>query len=519
MKGTMGELQRSPRDLDRWQNAQRLLLGAQHEAALAGYQVLARRYPKIAELWFELGNAAAGSLDFPLANQAYRKARDLAPGNASLLGLIGQQYQGLRQLDDARACYTRALSVDPDSIDARINLAVWFEKERRLDEAGDCVEECLKRHPRDDQARYFQAFLMHRRKQPEEAERALRDLIQDGPRYPYVKYASRHLLGVVLDQMDQPDEAMSWLLEAKAAMRTITNTTALESGYDHQARQRREMLASLTPETLQRWRREPPASDEGFQVAFLGGHPRSGTTLLEQILDAHPDVLAFDEPVAFPQEINRPLEQVPPDRTALQHLDTLPVERRRDMRHRYITSLLREIPGKPRARVLLDKNPSPTLSLCSWLRIFPELKVIIAFRDPRDVVISCFFLNLMLNSTNVNFLSLERTVRHYQDLMDVWLRMKELGGFDWIETRYEDVVADMDSEGRKATGFLGLEWHEHQSRYFETARRKVLYAPTYHDVTQPIYQRAVGRWHRYASYLEPLQERLAPYCEAFGYAP
>lgn len=135
MQGTMELMQRTPRDLDRWRKAQACLLGGQPGPALAGYQVLVRRYPKIAELWFELGNAAAGELDFPLANKAYRRARELAPTNASLIGLIGQQYQGLRQLDDARACYERALKVDPNLVDARINLAVWFEKERRLDES------------------------------------------------------------------------------------------------------------------------------------------------------------------------------------------------------------------------------------------------------------------------------------------------------------------------------------------------------------------------------------------------
>ena len=180
--------------------------------------------------------------------------------------------------------------------------------------------------------------------------------------------------------------------------------------------------------------------------------------------------------------------------------------------------LLREIPGVPTARVLLDKNPSPTMSLNLWLRVFPELKVIIALRDPRDVVISCFFLNIMLNATNANFLSLERTAKHYADLMDVWLRMRELGGFDWIETRYEDVVLNMAEEGRKATEFLGLPWHPDQARYHETARRKVLFAPTYHDVTQPVYKRAVGRWQRYAAALEPVQAKLSPYCMAFGYA-
>ena len=518
MHGTLLKLKHSSRDVARWQSAQQQLLGGQHGAALAAYRVLVRRYPAIAELWFELGNAASGELDFAQANEAYRRALALAPNNASLLGMIGQQYQGLRQLDDARACYERAVAADPNLVDARINLAVWFEKERRLDESWECVEACRARHPRDDQVRYFRAFLLHRRKQDQQAETELRDLIKDGPQYPYVKYAARHLLGVVLDQLGQYDEAMRWLVEAKAQVRTITDIAMLERGYDESDLRRRELLTSLTPEMIRRWRQEAPPANERYQIAFLGGHPRSGTTLLEQVLDAHPDVLAFDEPVSFSQEISSqinlaPNQSVPP----ITMLDTLPTARRAELRQRYVKSLLREVPAEPTARVLLDKNPSPTMLLNVWLRVFPELKVIIALRDPRDVVISCFFLNIMLNATNANFLSLERTAKHYADLMDVWLRMRELGGFDWIETRYEDVVANLAEEGRKATEFLGLPWHPHQARYHETARRKVLFAPTYHDVTQPVYQRAVGRWVRYAEALAPVQAKLAPYCRAFGY--
>jgi hypothetical protein len=373
----------------------------------------------------------------------------------------------------------------------------------------ECVEACLARFPKDDQARYFHAFLLHRRKENEAAERELRSLIDNGPRYPFVKYAARHLLGAVLDQLGQYDEAMRWLIEAKAEVRTITDTAVLERSYDEADRLRREMLASLTRETIDRWRDEPSLSTGGPQIAFLGGHPRSGTTLMEQILGGHPDALAFDEPPAFQQEI---IARSPADP------DKLTASARDEMRGRYVKSLLREVSGTTDAKVLLDKNPSPTMSLNVWLRVFPELKVIIALRDPRDVVISCFFQNIMLNATNVNFLSLERTVKHYTDLMDVWLRMRELGGFDWIETRYEDVVADLENEGRKVTEFLGLSWHSDQVAFHENARKKFLYAPTYHDVTRPVYQGAVGRWQRYAAALEPYREKLAPYCRAFGYA-
>jgi len=518
MPGTLAQLERKPRDVARWQKAQQQLLGGQHGTALAAYRDLAKKYPAVPELWFELGNAAAGELDFALANQAYRRVLELAPTNANLLVMIGRQYQGLRQLDDARVSFERAVAADPASVDARISLAVWFEKERRLDESWESVAECLAKHPRDDQARYFRAFLLHRKGRNAEAETALRDLIKDGPRYPYVKYASRHLLGVVLDQLGQYPEAIRWLCESKAEVRLITNTALLEQAYDDANRKSKELLARLTAERLRRWCQEPPASNCPWQVGFLGGHPRSGTTLIEQILDAHPQVLAFDEPEAIGQEVTRRIS--PPQAGAgltLEALDTLERSRRATLRERYVKSLLREVETTPQTKILLDKNPSPTASLHLWLRVFPELKVIIALRDPRDVAISCFFLNVMLNATNVNFLSLERTAKHYGELMDVWLRLRELGGFQWLETRYEDVVANLEQEGKRATEFLGLSWHPDQGRYYETARRKVLFAPTYHDVTQPVYKHAVGRWERYAEALEPIQSRLAPYCRAFGY--
>src|SRR4051794_32481584 len=92
----------TPRDIARWQKAQEQLLGGRPGQALATYRTLAGRYSEIPELWFELGNAASGELDFAQANQAYQRALKLAPGNASLLGVIGHQYLGLRRLDQAR---------------------------------------------------------------------------------------------------------------------------------------------------------------------------------------------------------------------------------------------------------------------------------------------------------------------------------------------------------------------------------------------------------------------------------
>jgi len=513
------ELERSPRHVAAWQKAQQDLLKGRPDLALKAYRELAARFPDIAELWFEMGFAAGKELDFAAADQACQRAVELAAKNVSLLVLLGQQYHWLRRLDPARSCFEKAVAADPASIHAQLSLADWYERERRLDDAWECVEACVARQPQDAQVLCVKALLLHRRGQNTEAENLLRDLIRRGSPDVNVKYTSRQQLAGVLDQLGQHEEALKWLGEAKAVLRSAANVAKMEQDYDRADRRRRELLASLTPETIRRWRRENSAAANQPRLAFLGGHPRSGTTLLEQILGAHPGITAFGEPMAFVEEISEKLAPLnAPSALTLKNLDGLTAAQRDHFRQRYFKSLLREAPDGKTAELLLDKNPSPTASLHIWLRMFPDLKVITALRDPRDVVISCYFQNLRLNATNANFLTLERTAKHYADLMDVWLRMRELGGFDWIESRYEDIVGNLETEGRRVTEFLGLSWHPQQASFHESTRRKFVYSPTYNDVTKPVHNRAVGRWKLYAEALAPIQARLAPYGRAFGYA-
>lgn len=516
MQTDLAKLERQPREIARWQKAQQHLMGGRYASALTAYTDLLKSYPGIPQLWFECGMAEGRNLNFDKAEAALQRAAELGAKDVPMLVLIGQEYFRLRRFERARDCFQRAVVADGNSAHALLSLASWWERERRLIDAWECVEAAFSKHPRDPQVLYYRAFLLHRQSKNDEAAAALHDLIKRGNLDPNLKVSIYHLLGVVLDALGQYGEAMLRLKEAKGFARALMDTEALLRDYDKWDRWRRELLASLTPETIKQW--HPEASGSPARLAFLGGHPRSGTTLLEQILGAHPDIRAFDEPEAFPQEV---LEQLAPAKAhkglTLSELNSLSTSRRADIRGRYFKSLLREAPGETSNGHLLDKNPSPTNSLHLWLRVFPELKVIIALRDPRDVVVSCYLQNLPLSPTTANFLSLERTVKHYADLMDVWLRFRELGGFDWIEMRYHEVVANPEGEGRRVTEFLGLQWHPQQASHQEIARKKILHSPTYFEAAKPVYKQAVERWRNYASALAPVQERLASYCKAFGY--
>jgi tetratricopeptide (TPR) repeat protein len=517
LNNDLAKLERQPREVARWQKAQQQLMGGNYLSAISAYNDLLKQFPGIPQLWFESGMAHGRQLNFPQAEVALEHAAETAGTDVNLLVLIGQEYFRLRRFDSARETFKCAVAADPNSVHALLSLAAWWERERRLADAQECVDVCLARHPENPQALYYRAFLLHRQGNNEAAAAALRGLLDRAPDLN-LKVSIHHLLGVVLDALGQYDEAMRRLGEAKAFVKKSADVEALLRDYDKWDRWRRDLLATLTPDTIKRWRAEAPPRP-AHRLAFLGGHPRSGTTLMEQVLGAHPAIRAFDEPEAFPNEVLNALAPAQaPKGLALPDLDNLSAPRRTDIRNRYFKSLFREVPDGAGNEVLLDKNPSPTNSLHLWLRLFPELKVIIALRDPRDVVVSCYLQNLPLTATTANFLSLERTAKHYADLMDVWLRFRDLGGFEWKEMHYHEVVANPEGEGRRVTEFLGLSWHPQQAGHHEIARKKILHSPTYFEAAKPLYKEAINRWPNYRAALEPIQERLAPYCRALGYA-
>jgi tetratricopeptide (TPR) repeat protein len=489
--------------------ARQLLLSQNFAQARRHYERLVQQSPRDAVIWFEYGSAASGLRDQASAERAWQKALALAPDNAELIGMIGHQYQSLRKPDKARACFAQAAAADPRTINPRISLAVLAEQNHRLEEARAAVEDCLAIDSKDDQARYFAAVLNRRENKLAEAERRLRDLIASGPKHPYVQYACRYELAQVLDRTERFDEAMEQLAAAKQIVRGLTNTDLMLKNYDETAESARRFTQSLPRNILHTWAQSFPTTKREPipPLAFLGGHPRSGTTLLEQVLDAHPGVAAFDEPTAF-------LHVLQPE---FHRSKELSGARLNTLRRLYTQALLQESGPTASGKLLVDKNPSPTARLPLWLRVFPELRVLIALRDPRDVVISCYFQNIPLNPTNVNFLSLERVARHYADLMDIWLAVREWEGFAWLETRYEDTVANLQIEGRRVTEFLGLTWDEAQGRFYEKSRQKQLYSPTYQDVTRPVYKGSVARWRSYEKHLAPILPALEPYCRKLGY--
>jgi hypothetical protein len=174
--------------------------------------------------------------------------------------------------------------------------------------------------------------------------------------------------------------------------------------------------------------------------------------------------------------------------------------------------------GSPGQRLLIDKNPSLQAFILAFVRFFPEARLIVALRDPRDVVLSCFMQpHWPISAASVNYLNLADTATAYSRTMGIWRTLQPLIKNPRLEVRYEDMVEDLESVARRTLDFLGVAWDERVLRFDEHARQKLVRSPTYADVTQPVYKRARGRWRNYRKYLEPHLEKLEPFVKAFGY--
>jgi hypothetical protein len=250
--------------------------------------------------------------------------------------------------------------------------------------------------------------------------------------------------------------------------------------------------------------------DDRPSPAFLVGFPRSGTTLLDTILMAHPSTEVLEEEptlVRATEALGR-FEGIA-DASAEK------LQEARDVYYETARSLTPLSPGK----LLIDKNPLAMNNLPSMRRLFPDARIILALRHPCDVVLSCFVTNFKPNNGMVNFMWLDTAAELYDLSFSYFERARELLDAPVHTIVYENVVADRSRELRPLFEFLGLPWDERVLDHQSTARgRGHIKTASYAQVVEPIYTRSAGRWWNYRRHLEPIFPVLRPWVEKFGYS-
>jgi tetratricopeptide (TPR) repeat protein len=490
------------------------------DEAIWYYERALARDPQNAVLLVDVARAYALRFRYADAEKLVNLAQSLYPDDAHLQQMLGRSYVRLQQFDRAIACYRRALELAPASPErpqTLLELAKMHERLHEIGPARECAEQALALAPGFDKARYALANLDRRAGDAEAAESRWRQIIASKHAPPGVIADSWYQLASLLDTAGRYQDAFDALTRAKQ----IFSRAAAPCLEDAEviARIGRKTFSTVTPDHFQRWSREgEDLAPLGGGLALLTSHPRSGTTLLEQVLDSHPGVISADELQVMAELVYIPLSRETAQNESVPlALDRAPRDKLNQVRQAYWTGMEGALRQSIAPRMLLDKNPELTMLLPVVARVFPEMKIVFALRDPRDVVISCFMQRLPLNAVSVHYLTLEGTAKKYAATMRGWLKIREMLRNSWIEVRYEDTVADIERQARKVLDFLGLAWDDAVLEYHRRAQKKHVHSPTYEAVTKPVYTSSINRWRNYAAQLEPCQEILRPFVEAFGY--
>ena len=517
---------------------------------------------KVAPCLHSYGNVLSMLKRYEEAVKIYDEALLLAPFHAPIYSDRGNANRALERLDDAVASYNQALSLNPNFSDALGNLAQVLIDLRRYDEAEALLRRALALNANDPFAVKLMGHLAFERGDLESAlihsRNALALKADQGDAYHTIANALRalgrldeardaYLKSIELDPNNaavhfdlsatrtySPGDRHLGVMEAMAARPTrLSKLDRIYLGFalgkacadagDHRrafehlaaantakramvAYDERAMFAffdrleqTFSPELVAS---KSGGGDPSRRPIFIVGMPRSGTTLIEQLLASHPDVHGAGElpalsAIAGSMQIAGSTVGYPAcvpalDQSALQRIGAEYVRR--------ITELA------PDNRRVTDKMPSNFLYLGLIHLALPNAVIIHSLRDPVDTCISCFAILFKLNEQNYAYDlgELGRYYARYQRLMGHWRRTLPAGRV--LEVRYEDVVGDLEGQARRIVAHCGLDWDERCLSFYKTERP--IRTASAVQVREPLYKSSVGRGRAYADYLKPLTAEL-----------
>lgn len=423
------------------------------------------------------------------------------------------------RVDEAEAALAAAASEMPDDPRVLVRQGAIYERSNRLDDARNIVEALSRRDDLSaaviEDLDLLRLALASRSDDLAAARRLHESLIATGVS-TFTTYHLNFSLAKVCDKLGDHAAAMRALATAHR-----TQVAPLRERMPELFEGRSPFNITryrLTADNVAAWPQDADASPPlDACPIFIVGFPRSGTTMLETMLDAHPMLGCMDEQPYLQRVIERMQEggAVYPD-----DLGRLSGAQLDELRAVYRDRVRRHVAWGDGGVRLVDKNPLNLLKLPLIRRLWPRAKIVLLLRHPADAVVSNYLQSFSSPAFAAMCETLESTAHGYADAMDFWLDQREVLRPDVFELRYEDLVADTETHARRLIDFLGLPWDDAVLRFHEHARKRgYISTPSYAQVIEPINARAVGRALAYAPWLASAEPILAPYVARFGYQP
>ena len=472
--------------------------------------------PKDPNILNSLGMALAAFGRADDALKAYDAALVVDSGLAAVHFNRGKLLESIGDLNGARSAYQRAVDANPNYAEPRASLA-WLDAR-----TGDAIpalaqgNRALALAPGNVLARMALASAHLQLGALVDANAVLSGLSGDATLTPINRSIVLGLSGDLHDAESRPAEAFAAYqasnLELKSLYAAQFAAPGTETALGH-ARRLIDWFSSADPEP---WRQAPPARPRAADPKahiFLVGFPRSGTTLLENVLAAHPEVVSLEEKDCLAAGSATYLTS---DR-GLKRLAVIASGEALRQREAY-WSMIRKFGVEPRGRVFIDKFPLSTMQLPLIAKLFPNARVLFARRDPRDVVLSCFRRRFGMNPSMYELLTIEGAAAYYDAVMRLSELYRDMLPLPQHVVRYESLIDDFEKTAREACNFLGLEWNDQLTDFAAKARTRGISTPSAAQVARGLNREGQGAWRRYREQMAPVLPLLDPWVERFGYA-
>jgi len=423
------------------------------------------------------------------------------------LGQLGLDYG---RLEDAKHQYASALAIDPENGVALTGLARAQLLSHNYEEARETAEKAIKQDPGRHLAKLTLAAAQLRLADFESALKTAGALAEEADLSADDRAYAAGLAADANDRLGRYDAAYEYYQRAND-LQAEGFSNLQDADASPFSPKRISSLANHLKQGAQI--KAPLCGEEELMPVFLVGFPRSGTTLLEQVLMSHPRVESFGEHAALGTTCAE-LFVANDKYAAFGAMDEAAAASFRATYWREVDALGELASG----RIFMDKLPLNVVFLPAIAKIFPRAKIVFAMRDPRDVVVSCFQQRFGMNVAMSQLRSIDNAAAYYDHVMGLAMATRERTDLDLIEVKYESVVHDLEAEARRVVQFLGLDWDPAILAYRDLARVRMIETPSAMQVVEPIYSRAQGKWQNYENHLAPALSRLDPWIKQFGYA-
>jgi tetratricopeptide (TPR) repeat protein len=449
-----------------------------HQEALDHLDTLLKTHPQLSFAHTNKGNALISLGLLGRAQQSHLRALELEPRNFVSMAALGSIATHRGEHLEARRWAQQTLAVSPGFPDAVLSLA-----------AAELADGAIA-----------------------PAETLLQKLIMDPRAGPSDRSRASGLLGDVLDASGRYGEAFNAYATCNEALRQIHRRFANGTSMLAYTRALSRAVGAIAPGQWRNQAAPPVAADDPREHVFVLGFPRSGTTLLEVILDGHPQVASLEEHELLTDGVRRfmrePLNLEPLAGADQNQLNALRTD--------YWQSVRRsgtDVAGK----VFIDKNPLNTLKLPLIARMFPRAKILFARRDPRDVVLSCFRRRFTMNPAMYELLTLHGAAAFYDAVMRFADQVRPFLGLRWRIVRHENLVADFEQELRAICEFLNLQTVAGLEDFADRIGKRERATPSTAQLARGLSPSAIGNWRHYSGALESILPVLNPWVERFGY--